>query len=218
MLGRGRCRLKKSPAVPKLIARFKRPDATRATSLVFCEKSTGVARFEVGYGSDLDSDIERTASLLAIQCLVRGCEPCDYAILIPAEKALAGRVTHRAKQLLAAGMALANPVLSRRQTEILRAVVRHSSNKEIAAKFNITVRTVKFHVSTLLDKFDVDNRVELAQKAASVLRSGGESPESHELASSDRQEPLGSIPLDPIAPQLAPKNGNVRLQQRVLSA
>ena len=217
MLGRGRCRLKKSPAVPKLIARFKRQDATRATSLVFCEKSTGVARFEVGYGSDLGSDIERTASMLAIQCLVRGCEPRDYAILIPAEKDLAGRVTHRAKELLDAGVALANPVLSPRQTEILRAVVRNSSNKEIAAKFNITVRTVKFHVSTLLNKFDVNNRVELARKAASVLRSGG-SLEAHELASSDRHEPLASIPFDPIAPQLAKKNGNVRFQQRVLSA
>jgi len=221
ILGRGRCRLKKPPAVPKLIARFKRQDATRTTSLVFCEKSTGVARFEVGYGSDLDSDIERTASLLAIQCLVRGCEPSDYAILAPAEKALAGRVTNRAKQLLDAGMALANPLLSPRQTEILRAVVCHRSNKEIADKFNISVRTVKFHVSTLLNKFDVDNRVELARKAASVLRPGGatgESFEAHELASGDRRERLGPITFDPIAPQLAKKAGHVRFAERVLSA
>jgi len=198
--------LKKAPAVQKFIARFNRQDATLATSLVFCEKSTGVARFEVGYGSDLDSDVERTASLLAIQCLVRGCEPCDYAILVRAEKALAVRVTDRAKELLKAGMALANPALSPRQTEILRAVVHNSSNKEIAAKLNIAVRTVKFHVSTLLNKFDVDNRVELARKAASLLRSGattGESFEAEESASSDRRKSLGPITLDSISRQLA---------------
>jgi len=219
--GGGRCRLKKAPAVPKFIARFKRQDATRASSLVFCEKSTGVARFEVGYGCDIDSDIERTASLLAIQCLVRGCEPCDYAILVPAEKALAVRVTDRAKELLDAGMALANPALSPRQTEILRAVVHNSSNKEIAAKLNITVRTVKFHVSTLLNKFDVGNRVELARKAASVLRSegkAGESFEADESAPSDRRESLGPITLDPISRQLAKKTGNGGFAQRVLSA
>ncbi len=213
--------MKKAPAVPKFIARFKKQDASRAASLVFCEKSTGVARFEVGYGSELESDIERTASLLAIQCLVRGCEPCDYAILIPAEKALAVRVTGRAKELLDAGMALAKPALSPRQTEILRAVVGHSSNKEIAAKLNITVRTVKFHVSALLNKFDVDNRVELARKAASVLRSGGttgDSFEAHESAFRDRREPWGPITFDPVSRQPSKKTAHVGFAQRVLSA
>ncbi|HXX71260.1 MAG TPA: LuxR C-terminal-related transcriptional regulator [Candidatus Acidoferrum sp.] len=191
--------MKKAPAVPKLIARFKKQEVTRTTSLVFCEKSTGVAQFEVGYGFDLDSDIERTASLLAMQCLVRGCEPCDYAILVPAEKAVAGRVTERAKELLDAGVALANPVLSPRQMEILRAVARNSANKEIAGKFNITVRTVKFHVSTLLSKFGVDNRVELAQKAARFLRpagAAGESLEAHPPIQRRGRELLDSITFE----------------------
>jgi DNA-binding CsgD family transcriptional regulator len=212
--------LKKGPAVSKLIARFNKQDLTRATSLVFCEKSTGVAQFEVGYGSELDSDIERTASLLAMQCLVRGCEPCDYAILVPAGKSLASRVTARAKELLDAGMAMVNPVLSPRQTEILRAIVRHSANKEIAAKFNITVRTVKFHVSSLLSKFGVDNRMELARKAASILRPDGPAGESKDQqpAQNHRSERLAPITLDQLPPELANKTRNLRLAQRVLSA
>jgi DNA-binding CsgD family transcriptional regulator len=215
--------MKKVPALPKLIARFRKPDGTRPTSLVFCERSTGVAQFEAGYGADLDSDIERMASLLAMQCLVRCCEPRDYAILVPAEKAIAGRVTARAKELLNAGMAVANPVpLSPRQTEILRAVVRHSANKEIAAKFNITVRTVKFHISTLLSKFGVDNRVELARKATVVLRSetatGGEGLEAAAQDRSQRREHLSPITLNRMPPRLTNKARNVRFAPGVLSA
>jgi DNA-binding CsgD family transcriptional regulator len=214
--------LKKVPALPKLIARFKKQDGTRPTSLVFCEKSTGVAQFEAGYGRDLDSDIERMASLLAMQCLVRCAEPRDYAILVPAEKALAGRVTTRAKELLNAGIAVANPVpLSPRQAEILRAVVRHNANKEIAAKFNITVRTVKFHISTLLSKFGVDNRVELARKAAVILRSeatAGESLEASESDRSHRRERLSPIAVNQIPPRLANKARNMRFSPGVLSA
>jgi DNA-binding CsgD family transcriptional regulator len=214
--------LKKVPALPKLITRIKKQDATRSTSLVFCEKSTGVAQFEAGYGPDLTSDIERMASLLAMQCLVRCCEPRDYAILVPAEKVLAGRVTARAKELLNAGMAVANPVpLSPRQAEVLRAVVRHSANKEIAAKFNITVRTVKFHISTLLSKFGVDNRMELARKATVVLRAEGATGENFEAAEQDRsrrQERLSPIAVNQIPPRLASKSRNVRFAPRVLSA
>lgn len=214
--------MKKVPALPKLITRFKKQESMRSTSLVFCEKSTGVAQFEAGYGPDLTSDIERMASLLAMQCLVRCCEPRDYAILVPAEKALAGRVTARAKELLNAGMAVANPVpLSPRQAEILRAVVRHSANKEIAAKFNITVRTVKFHISTLLSKFGVDNRVELARKATVVLRAEGATGENFEAAEQDRsrrRERMSPIAVNQIPPRLANKSRNLRFTPRVLSA
>jgi DNA-binding CsgD family transcriptional regulator len=222
LLETGRCRLKKVLPSPKLLARLRKQDATRPTSLVFCEKSTGVAQFEAGYAPDLDSDIERMASLLAMQCLVRCCEPRDYVILVPAEKELAGRVTARAKELLHAGMAVANPVpLSPRQTEILRAVVRNSANKEIAAKFNITVRTVKFHISTLLSKFGADNRIELARKATVVLRSevaNGESLDQAKLDRGLRREPLSPIALSQIPPRLANKARNVRFAPRVLSA
>ena len=60
--------------------------------------------------------------------------------------------------------------LSPRQSEILRSVICNRANKEIASKLNITVRTVKFHISSLLNKFGVDNRTDLARRAAGLLR------------------------------------------------
>jgi DNA-binding CsgD family transcriptional regulator len=213
--------MKKAPAFPKLIARFKKEQASQGTSLVFCEKSTGVAQFEAEYGPDLDSNIERMASRLAMQCLVRGSEPWDYVVLVPAEKDIAGRVTGRAKQLLDLGMAAATPVpLSPRQQEILHAVVRNSANKEIAAKFNITVRTVKFHISALLSKFGVDNRVDLARKATGVLRSQGaiaDTSESEQPALNE-QPPFGRSSVERFPSSVANRTRNVRFAQRVLSA
>ena len=44
------------------------------------------------------------------------------------------------------------------------------ANKEIASKLNITVRTVKFHISSLLSKFGVESRAELARRAAGFMR------------------------------------------------
>ena len=41
----------------------------------------------------------------------------------------------------------------------------HPISKEIAAKLNISARTVKFHVSALLAKFNVRNRLSLMLKA-----------------------------------------------------
>ena len=59
--------------------------------------------------------------------------------------------------------------LSRRQNEVLASIAQNLSNKEIAAKLNVSVRTVKFHVSTLLEKFEVRGRVDLMIEAAEFL-------------------------------------------------
>jgi DNA-binding NarL/FixJ family response regulator len=51
--------------------------------------------------------------------------------------------------------------LSRRENEILERLFQDFSNKEIANELNISERTVKFHVSNLLQKFGVHGRREL---------------------------------------------------------
>jgi len=51
--------------------------------------------------------------------------------------------------------------LSRREMDVLDALLLNQSNKEIAAKLNISERTVKFHVSNLLTKFSVQRRADL---------------------------------------------------------
>jgi len=180
-----------------------------------------MAQFQAESVADFHSAVERMASLLAMQCLVRGCAPGDYAILVPAERSLANRLTARAKELLEEGLALANPVaLSPRQREILHAVVCNRANKEIASNLNITVRTVKFHISSLLSKFGVDNRAELARRATGFLRSAAPDIESLELdspAERPKRTALGPVALDTNL-RVTTKSRAVRFPQRILSA
>ncbi len=51
--------------------------------------------------------------------------------------------------------------LSRREQEVLDALLENLANKEIANRLNISERTVKFHVSNLLSKFGVRRRADL---------------------------------------------------------
>jgi two-component system nitrate/nitrite response regulator NarL len=51
--------------------------------------------------------------------------------------------------------------LSRREQEVLDSLLENLANKEIASKLNIAERTVKFHVSNLLNKFGVRRRADL---------------------------------------------------------
>jgi DNA-binding CsgD family transcriptional regulator len=163
--------LKKTREFPKLVLQEAKRYASRNNVVVFCEKSSGVTQFRAELAADEGFSLERVAGLLAMQCLVRGYEPDDFVVLVPAEKSIVGRLVARARYLLAEGRAIEGPAsLSPRQKEILQSVICNRANKEIASKLNITVRTVKFHISTLLCKFGVGSRGELARRAAGLLR------------------------------------------------
>ena len=49
---------------------------------------------------------------------------------------------------------------------VAEAVARGLSNKEIAAELNLSLRTVEGHISRILDKKNLNNRVELALHVA----------------------------------------------------
>ena len=51
--------------------------------------------------------------------------------------------------------------LSRREKEVLDALLENLSNKEIASRLNMSERTAKFHVSNLLAKYGVRRRADL---------------------------------------------------------
>lgn len=51
--------------------------------------------------------------------------------------------------------------LSQREREVLNALLGNLANKEIGDKLHISERTVKFHVSSLLEKFNVRRRTDL---------------------------------------------------------
>ena len=63
--------------------------------------------------------------------------------------------------------------LSAREREVALAVGRGCANAEIAAELHITVATVKAHVSRLLSKLEVDNRVQVALLVQDALRRPG---------------------------------------------
>lgn len=54
------------------------------------------------------------------------------------------------------------PQLTARETVVLEAIATGDSNKEIATRLGIGEQTIKNHVSVLIQKFHVRNRVQLA--------------------------------------------------------
>jgi DNA-binding CsgD family transcriptional regulator len=136
-------------------------------SFVLCERSTGAVRFRVEAEPDGGMPVEKIAGLLAVHCLVRGQAPEDYELLVVPRESLLDAAAERAQELLAAGRALGAGVkVSRREQEVLDCIVQGFTNKEVAAKLNVAERTVKFHVSSLLAKFGVTDRVALSREAS----------------------------------------------------
>jgi DNA-binding CsgD family transcriptional regulator len=136
-------------------------------SFVLCERSSGAVRFRVDAEADGSMPVEKIAGLLAVHCLVRGQAPEDYELMVVPRESLLDAASERAQELLAAGRALGAGVkVSRREQEVLDCVLQGCANKEIACKLNVAERTVKFHVSSLLAKFGVTDRVALSREAS----------------------------------------------------
>ena len=102
-----------------------------------------------------------------MHCLVRGQSPSDYMIMVPAPQESLGGLEEKAEKLLQAGHKVKSAVrLTRREEEVLNGILRSLANKEIASELNLSERTVKFHVSSLLAKFKVRGRMELMRETA----------------------------------------------------
>lgn len=56
-------------------------------------------------------------------------------------------------------------VLTPREEEILLYLIKGKNNTEIAKELDISINTVKFHVSSILYKFGVDRRTNVILKA-----------------------------------------------------
>ncbi|MGC1618978.1 MAG: helix-turn-helix transcriptional regulator [Candidatus Acidiferrum sp.] len=133
----------------------------------FYEKNTGVTHFHVEAGPDGCFPVDQAAGLLAMHCMVRGQSPNDYVVMVRAENDLLEGLAEKAEKLLQAGHSVGSPVkLTRREEEVLGGVMKSLANKEIAATLNLSERTVKFHVSSLLAKFRVRGRMELVREAS----------------------------------------------------
>jgi DNA-binding CsgD family transcriptional regulator len=139
----------------------------------FYEKNSGVAHFHVETGPDGRFPVDQAAGLLAMHCMVRGQSTSDYVVMVQAEDELLGGLQEKANQLLEAGKSLGGQVkLTRREDEVLCGLMKSLANKEIAANLNLSERTVKFHVSSLLAKFRVRGRMELVREASRQTAGG----------------------------------------------
>ena len=58
-----------------------------------------------------------------------------------------------------------NNVLSKRETEVLRRIAEGYSNKEIAARLKISVKTVETYKARLMEKLDLRSRAEIVRYA-----------------------------------------------------
>ena len=74
-------------------------------------------------------------------------------------------VAARLLQRVAGTAGPATPALTERERQVLRLLAQGLQNKEIAAQLGIQERTVKFHISGIMQKLNVTNRVEAVRAA-----------------------------------------------------
>lgn len=72
--------------------------------------------------------------------------------------------THRAQEKAASA-----PPLTRRERELVELVRQGLRNRDIAAELGVTEGTVKVYLHAIFDKFRVENRTELALRAAELI-------------------------------------------------
>src|SRR5216684_1777911 len=87
--------------------------------------------------------------------------------MVQAEEEILDGLNEKANMILEGGKSVGSRVkLTRREDEVLSGLMKSLANKEIAAGLNLSERTVKFHVSSLLAKFRVRGRMELVREAS----------------------------------------------------
>lgn len=78
-----------------------------------------------------------------------------------------GQVAHHglAREMLTRWRSTSREAMSEREIEILRWVAEGHTNRQIAARLNITERTVNFHLNNAMAKLEVGNRTAAAVRA-----------------------------------------------------
>lgn len=156
--------VRRSHSLPSIVSSA---PAIPQRTFLFYEKRSGITHFQVTADSDGRLPLEQAACLLAMHCMVRGQSPEDYVVMVEAEQGSTDGLREKAQQLLEAGQSVQSEVkVTRREEEVLRGILRGFANKEIAGDLNLSERTVKFHVSSLLAKFRVRGRMELVREAS----------------------------------------------------
>jgi len=156
--------VRRSHSLPSIVSEA---SAQSQRTFLFYDKHSGVTHFRITADPEGRLPLEQAACLLAMHCMVRGQCPEDYVVMVEAEQGCTEGLIEKAQKLLEAGQSVKSEVkVTRREEEVLRGILRGFANKEIAGDLNLSERTVKFHVSSLLSKFRVRGRLELIREAS----------------------------------------------------
>lgn len=122
---------------------------------------------EAGAKGAVRRDAKPRSIAAAIEALHHGLAVLDVKAL---ETEL--RAKHQAPPAVQAPSAVvqrsAGEVLTPRESEVLTLLAEGLSNKEIAAKLEISEHTAKFHVNSILQKMGAQKRVEAVVRAAKM--------------------------------------------------
>jgi len=122
-----------------------------------------VTCLEAGATGYLVEDAGVDDLLDSIRAVHRGEAPCDPS-LIPS---LLARVSKLARNMPARDSRPSGR-LTKRELEIIREVANGFSNKDIAVVLSIETQTVKNHIHNILEKLQLDNRLQAVEHARSM--------------------------------------------------
>lgn len=130
----------------------------------------GAPRF-VAYGQDADVDVPRRAMAAGAAAFVSRAAPIETLVQTCIDVA-AGKMIF---PYLDIRDLRTDPIvtLSRKERAILDALAEGLTNNQLAARLEISVNTVKFHLSNIFDKLSVRNRAQaIAHYYASKAKGG----------------------------------------------
>jgi len=161
---------KTRPDVVLMDVRMPRLDGIEATRRIVASGST--ARVVMLTTFDLDEPVFAALRAGASGFLLKDIRPADLAeavrVVARGEALLAPTVTRRLLDRFATGLPTGSgpdrrlAALTARETEVLTLVARALTNAEIGERLFLTQATVKTHVSSILTKLDLRDRVQAA--------------------------------------------------------
>jgi two-component system, NarL family, response regulator LiaR len=159
------------PQVILMDLKLPRLDGVEAIRTILAEQPD--VRVVVLTGTDGDEQILAAVEAGALGYLAKTSEPHDFLLAIrrvaSGELWLPPRLTRKLLSHLKPRSAGSSEPLTGRETGVLNLLAEGRTNQQIAQELNIAEATVRTHVSHILDKLGVHNRVEAALHA---LRAG----------------------------------------------
>ena len=138
--------------------RREHPDVAIVILTTFNEDELMIRGLQAGARGYLLKDTNRENLLDTIQAAAKGETLLKPEILARVLSATSAPVQTSASQ--------SDSMLTERELEVLKAAARGERNKEIAYKLGITERTVKAHLASIYQKFNVDSRAAAVAVAA----------------------------------------------------